>query len=214
MSAGRAYSNGSNRFSSVSTTAVSLPSAGLAPGGDAGVFLPAAAGQIGEDRRGILALHGVRDGGDRHDLLLSPHVVVPKFRAGWKLRHVRTHEHTRLLFGVVLIVRVVVPVKIGFGRRGEEPEKALLALGKGVEPRHDITPGLGEGEPAPADAVGGGALHHAVVGDAERRETLPEAAVDGAEGLPDRQKTAFLLRKVGLLAEQGPRTKGCAAARA
>ena len=175
--------------------------------GDAGVFLPAAAGQVGEDRRGILALHGVRDGGDRHDLLLPPHVVVPKFRAGRELRHVRTHEHTRLLFGVVLIIRVVVPVKIGFGRRGEEPEKALLALGKGVEPRHDITPGLGEDEPAPADAVGGGALHHAVVGDAERRETLPEAAVDGAEGLPDRQKTAFLLRKVGLLAERGPERK-------
>ena len=149
MSAGRAYSNGSNRFSSVSTTAVSLPSAGLAPAAMPESSSLRRRARSARIAAAYFALHGVRDGGDRHDLLLSPHVVVPKFRAGRELRHVRTHEHTRLLFGVVLIIRVVVPVKIGFGRRGEEPEKALLALGKGVEPRHDITPGLGKANPPP-----------------------------------------------------------------
>ena len=127
-----------------------------------------------------------------------------EFGPGREQRDVRAHEHPGLLFGVVLIISVVIPVEIGFGGNSKEFEELLFALRQGVESRHYIPPRFGKGERAFGDAVGGGPLDHAVVGDAERHEPPAEFAVNGAERLPDRQKAAFLLRKIGLLAQRRP----------
>ena len=181
-----------------------LAQGGLQPGGDFGVLLRAAACEVRENRRGVFALHGVRHGGHGDDLLFAPHVVVREFGPGREQRDVRAHEHPGLLFGVVLIISVVIPVEIGFGGNSKEFEELLFALRQGVESRHYIPPRFGKGERAFGDAVGGGPLDHAVVGDAERHEPPAEFAVNGAERLPDRQKAAFLLRKIGLLAQRRP----------
>ena len=165
---------------------------------------PAAGRQPAEDRRHVLALHGVRHGGHRGQLLGPRHAVVREFGTGREAHDVFAHEHSGLLLRIVLIIGVVVPVEIGFRGRGEKAEQLLLALGEGVESRHDEAPGRREGELAAAQTVGGGALHHAAVGDTQLRKPLAEAAIDRSQRPPYRQKAPLLLRKVGLGAERRP----------
>ena len=121
-----------------------------------------------------------------------------------ELHDVLAHEHARLLLGAIPVVGVVVPVEVGLGSGRKELEKPLLALRQGVEPSHHEAARPVERERPLADALGGGTLHHAVVGDAQCGEPLAEAAVDRAERPPDGQETALLLREVGLLAERRP----------
>ena len=131
-------------------------------------------------------------------------MVVRHLAPRRKLHDVLTHEHPRLLLRGVLVIGVVIPVEIGLRSGREKPEQPLLALRQGVEARHDIAPRLGKRERPLADAVGGRSLDHPAVGDAQLREPRPEAAVDRPEGLPDRQKTPLLGRKVRLGAQRRP----------
>ena len=79
--------------------------------------------QFPQDRSGMLTLHGVRHRGHGGQLLRLPHVVVRHGSARRKLHDVFAHEHPGFLLGVVFIIGVVIPVKIGFSGGRKEFEK-------------------------------------------------------------------------------------------
>ncbi len=161
-------------------------------------------GIFAQDFRGVFALYGIRHRRNHGQLLGQGHAVVREFRARRKKRHVFAHEHARFLLGIRFIIGVVVPVEVGFGRRGEEPEQDFLAFRQCVESRHHVAPGFRKRIVARFDFLGRGALYHAPVGDAQRGQPFAVAFVDGPQRLPDCQEAAFLLRQVGFGAQRRP----------
>ena len=127
-----------------------------------------------------------------------------QFRARRKTHEILADEHAGLLLRTVAVVGVVIPVKIGLGGRSEKAEEDLLAGRECIEARNDKAPRAVERKRSLADTVGGGTLHHAVVGDAQLQKPFAETAVDGTQCPPDGQKAPLLLRKVRFGAERRP----------
>ena len=157
-----------------------------------------------ENPTGLFALHGIRGGGDNCHLLLFTEVIVRHFDRRRKCRVIFAHEHSRLLIGILQIIVVVIPIKIGLGIVLQETEQHLLAGGESVEARDDIMPLLGEGEIARQQPVGCRTLHHPAVGKFQPLQPLAKAVINIPQRSPHRQKAAFLLRERRPVGKVGP----------